>query len=245
LEERARRLKEKTPELEELHFDGAYGSTENDKKFEKTGITPVQTGVRGPKPAVEMTIEKISERTYIVSCPKQMVTSTPTRKRHKAVFDLSVCKGCAFWTKCLTIKRKKDRVLYFSHEFYLGLRRQKVVDSLPEERRKLRSNVEATVNEFVCKMPHWKLKVRGAFRASVFAFSVAIGKNFGRIFRLIQVDPSYYKQAFLYFAIFVKDRYLFLIRYWVSITQLCSIRYPDICFSKIYPNYHSLKNISF
>jgi hypothetical protein len=206
LHERLDTLKEKTPELEELHFDGAYGSSDNDKKCEQHGITPVQTAVRGPKPAVEMSIEKISDKAYTVSCPHQTVTSAPTRKRHKAVFDLTVCKRCPLRSTCPTIKRKKDRVLYFTHEYFLALKRQKGINSLPEERRKLRSNVEATVQEFVCKMPHRKLKVRGAFKASVFAFSVALGVNFGRIYRLIQIDPSSVKAISLYCAQIVKEQ---------------------------------------
>lgn len=206
LHERLDTLKEKTPELEELHFDGAYGSSDNDRKCEQHGITPVQTAVRGPKPAVEMSIEKISDKAYTVSCPQQTVTSAPTRKRHKAVFDLAMCKRCSLRSTCPTIKRKKDRVLYFTHEYFLALKRQKGINSLPEERRKLRSNVEATVNEFVCKMPHRKLKVRGAFKASVFAFSVAMGVNFGRIYRLIQIDPSYGKAISLYCAQIVKEQ---------------------------------------
>jgi len=234
LGERLDILKEKTPELEELHFDGAYGSTDNDKKCEKNGITAVQTAVRGSKPAVEMTIEKVSDKAYMVSCPQQTVTSAPTRKQHKAVFNLSVCKLCPFKSKCPTIKRKKkDRVLYFTHDYYLALKRQKLIDSLPEERRKLRSNIEATVNEFVCKMPRRKLKVRGAFKASIFAFSVAMSINFGRIFRLIQVDPSYYKRAFHYFSIFVKDQCLFLRKSWAYFAQLCNIRHPIVYFSEI------------
>ena len=96
--------------------------------------------------------------------------------------------------------------MYFTHEYSLALKRQKMIDTLPEERRKLRSNVEATLNEFVCKMPRRKLKVRGAFKASLFAFSVALGVNFGRIYRLLQVDPSYVKTISLYCAQIVKDQ---------------------------------------
>jgi hypothetical protein len=206
LHERLDTLKGKTPELEELHFDGTYGSSDNDRKCEQHSITPVQTAVRGPKPAVEMSIEKISETAYSVSCPQQTVTSAPTRTRHKAVFDLAVCKRCSLRSTCPTIKRKQDRVLYFTHEYSLALKRQKMIDTLPEERRKLRSNVEATVNEFVCKMPRRKLKVRGAFKASLFAFSVAMSVNFGRIYRLLQVDPSYVKTIYLYCAQIVKDQ---------------------------------------
>ena len=206
LHERLDTLKEKTPELEELHFDGAYGSSDNDRKCEQQGITAVQTAVRGPKPAVEMSIEKISDKAYSVSCPQQTVTSAPTRKRQKAVFDLTVCTRCPLRSTCPTIKRKKDRVLYFTHEYFLALKRQKGINSLPEERKKLRSNIEATVQEFVCKMPHRKLKVRGAFKASVFAFCVAMGVNFGRIYRLIQIDPSSGKAISLYCAHIVKEQ---------------------------------------
>lgn len=245
LGERLDTLKEKTPELEELHFDGAYGSTENDKKCEKHTITPVQTAVRGPKPTVEMTIEKVSETEYTVSCSQQTVTSAPTRKRHKAVFTLAVCTLCPLQSRCPTIKRKKNRVLYFTHDYALALKRQKVIDSLPEERRKLRSNVEATINEFVCKMQKRKLKVRGAFKASIFAFSVAMSVNFGRIFRFLQIDPSYYKLAFLYRAIFIKDRCSFLRRCWGSLAQLCTIRHPGIYFSEIELNYGPLRTHSF
>jgi len=188
LNERLDTIKEKTPDLEEIHFDGAYGSTDNDEKCEKQGIVTVQTGVRGPKQAVRMTIEKSSENVYSVSCPQQTVTSTPTEKQHKALFDLSVCKGCSLHGKCPTSKRKNHRVLYFTHEHYLALKRQKVISKLPEERKRLRNNVEATVNEFVCKMHRKKLKVRGAFKASIFAFSIAMGVNFGRIHRLLQVS---------------------------------------------------------
>jgi hypothetical protein len=36
-------LKEKTPDLKELHTDGGYGSEDNDRKFEELGITHIQT----------------------------------------------------------------------------------------------------------------------------------------------------------------------------------------------------------
>ena len=209
LNERLDIIKDKTPELKELHFDGAYGSSDNDKKFEKHKITPVQTAVRGAKPAVDMDIEKVSETAYTVSCPLQSIHSEPTRKQHKAIFDLAICKRCASRNKCPTLRINHHRVFYFTHEDYLRQRRQKIIDSIPIERRKLRSNIEATVNEFVHKMPNRKLKVRGAFKASIFAFSCAMSINFGRIYRLVQVDPSYYKPIVLCLVNFVKDRIQF------------------------------------
>ena len=184
LHERLEGIKHKTPEVEELHADGAYGSTDNDEKCAKQGVTLVQTGIRGPKPAVRMSIEHTSENLYAVSCPGQAVSSTPSGKKHKAVFDLSVCTDCALRDRCPSSTRKDHRVWYFTHEHYLALKRQQVIHTLPEERKRLRNNVEATVNEFVCKMYRNKLKVRGAFKASIFAFSIAMGVNFGRIHRL-------------------------------------------------------------
>ena len=236
LNKRLDTIKEKSPDLNELHFDGAYGSTGNDKKFEQHKITPVQTAVRGVKPGVDIEIEKVSETEYKVSCPVQSVTSEPTRKRQKAIFDLALCKDCSLRNKCQTMKRKNDRAFYFTHDYYLSNRRQKVIDSIPVERRKLRSNVEATVKEFVCKMPNKKLKVRGAFKTSIFAFSVALSINFGRIYRLIQVDPSYFAWISLYFARIVKEQSQFfenILAYCVNIRFSIEVR---SYFRKIIPN---------
>jgi hypothetical protein len=51
-------------------------------------------------------------------------------------------------------------------------------------------------------------------KTSVFAFSVAMGINFGRIFRLIQVDPSYLRLILLYYVGIVKDHGSLLRRSW-------------------------------
>ena len=62
--------KEKTPDLKELHTDGAYGSEDNDKKFEELGITHIQTAVRGRKNKVDLKIEETKEGKYEVTCPR-------------------------------------------------------------------------------------------------------------------------------------------------------------------------------
>jgi hypothetical protein len=107
---------------------------------------------------------------------------------------------------------KKNRVLYFTHDDYLKRKRRKNILSIPEERRCLRNNVEATVNEFVCKMRKTKLKVRGSFKTSVFAYSVAMSVNFGRIYRLILENPSGLFLILLYFIRNVKERTLNLLK---------------------------------
>jgi len=217
LGERLDNINQKTPDLEELHFDGAFGSSDNDAKFEEYGITPIQTAVRGRQSTVAIEIEHGSEHEYNVSCPQQTVPSQPTRSRHKAEFDLERCQQCPHREQCPAIAMKKYNVFYFSHEDYLARRRQNRIYEIPKERRKLRNNVEATVNEFVCKMPGKKLKVRGAFKAAVFAYSVAISINFGRIYRLILDDPEYFKAFFFFIFKIVNERVNFMrffYRFW-------------------------------
>ena len=45
LNERIDLLKEKTPDLAELHINDLYVSPDNDKKFDKLEITHVQTAI--------------------------------------------------------------------------------------------------------------------------------------------------------------------------------------------------------
>lgn len=190
LNERLEAIKEKTGDLEELHFDGAYGSESNDRKMEELGITGIQTGVRGASSEVEIVIEKENEDQYQVSCPYQTVYSKKARKRYKAEFDLRICSNCELKDKCPARKYKKNRVYYFTERGYLFQRRKKFIEKIPKERRKLRNNVEATIKEFTCKMPGKKLKVRGKFKTTVFAFTLGISINFGRIFRHMLENPS-------------------------------------------------------
>jgi hypothetical protein len=218
LGDRLDRIKHKIPDLDELHIDGGYGSSDNDEKFDKYGITPIQTAVRGRQSAVNIEIEQVSENEYQVCCPQQKVSSQPTRSRHKAEFDLKQCHHCPHRSQCSAITMKKYKVFYFSHEDYLARKRQNRIYEIPKERRKLRNNVEATVNEFSCKMPRKKLKVRGAFKAAIFAYSVAISINFGRIYRLILDDPEYFKAFFFFIVKIVKEQInfmIFLYRFWV------------------------------
>lgn len=187
LTERIEVVKEKTPELEELHFDGGYGSKDNDVKFEAHSITPVQTAIRGVQSSsVEIRIEQTDEGTYMVSCPNQKnIKAEIGTKRFKAEFDLGVCSTCAFATACQLATKKTSKVYYFTIEEYHKKQRLESIRKLPVERRSLRTNIEATVSEFSRKMNNRKLKVRGYFKATIFAYAVGISVNFGRIFRYL------------------------------------------------------------
>ncbi len=205
INKRIDKIVSKTPEIDEMHFDGAFGSSDNDDKFQKLGIKMIQTAIKGSKPEVDLAIKQVSEIEYIVSCPRQALKSQATRKRHKVVFDLSICGQCQLHEKCPTVTQKKCRVYYFTHEDYLRKKRQRAILSIPPERRALRNNVEATVNEFVCKLKKGKLKVRGAFKTAIFAYTMGISVNFGRIYRLIQKNPEFSERLGLYWGQIIKE----------------------------------------
>ncbi len=185
LENRIEKITEKTPDLEELHTDGAYGSEAVDKEMKKNNITLVTTAVRGRECEIEKSIKQNpdNENEYFVKCPEQLIVSSPTKKRNKAIFNIEKCNKCPLKEKCTIFKNKGK--YYFAHSDYLKNERSKNILKIPKERRKIRPNVEATIKEFKCKTKAGKLKVRGIFKASVFAYSVGISINFGRIYRYI------------------------------------------------------------
>jgi len=213
LNNRIDKVRDKTPDLEELHFDAGYGSSENDKKLEESQITLVQTGIKGPTAKVEIQIEKHDDNQYRVSCPNQSVLSQNCRKRKKASFDLCVCSTCPLSTECLTIETRKSRVYYFTKADYLQKKRLNSINKIPPKRRKLRNNIEATTWEFIRKMPNKKLKVRGYFKTAIFAYTAAVAINFGRIFRYLPELNRKSVQTACFFGQFVKEQFLFLFKF--------------------------------
>ena len=191
LNERIEPIKEKTPDLNELHTDGAYGSEDNDRKMEELEITHVQTAVRGRKAEVPMEIEEVSNGQYTVKCPHQSVSSQKTRTRYKACFDMEICKQCPSSKNCPAKQQSDKRTYYFDRSDYLLGKRNRNIKSLPPERRKLRPNVEATVKEFTRPFNHkGKLRIRGLFKTMVYAHAMAISINFGRVYRYIAENPD-------------------------------------------------------
>jgi len=200
LNDRLETIVEKTPDLEELHTDGAYGSEANDKKTEELEIAHVQTAVRGKKAEVAMEIEEVSEGDYTVKCPKQTVHSQKTKTRHKACFDSRTCEQCPFSEACPAKQQKDKRVYYFDRSDYLLGKRNRNIKSLPPERQKLRPNVEATVKEFTKPFNHkGKLRVRGLFKTIIYAHAMAISINFGRVWRYMAENPDIFALRKLFF----------------------------------------------
>jgi len=191
LNKRLEHIKEKTPDLKELHTDGDCGNEQNDEDMEELKITHVQTAVRGRKAEVAMEIEEVSDDEYIICCPHQRVSSEKTRTCYKACFDLAVCKQCPVSDRCCAKEHRNARVYYFDRADYLQGKRNRNIKLLPPERRKLRPNVEATVKEFTKPLNHkGKLKVRGKFKTMLYAFSMGIAINFGRVWRYRAENPD-------------------------------------------------------
>ena len=224
LSERIDTIKEKTPDLNELHTDGGYGSKENDVKMEELAIKHVQTAVKGRDPKVFIDIALDTNDNYVVICPYQQVFPQQTNKRWKAEFTCSICEGCPLSSDCPTIPKKKSRVYYFDHSDYLMKKRHKSIESIPADRRKLRPNVEATMNEFTYQLRKEKLKVRGKFKSMMFAFTKAIAINFGRIYRnastLGTVDTSSIPSIIYSFARILS---FFMSKYEIIRKSLCNL----------------------
>ena len=103
-----------------------------------------------------------------------------------------------------------DYQYLFDKSDYLMQKRIKIIDKLPKKRKKIRANVEATVREFCGMKTDGKLKVRGNFKTSVFAFMGAVAINFGRIYRnLTQLDEKNDKISLFFHKIFEKLLKLF------------------------------------
>ena len=124
-----------------------------------------------------------------MSCHLQKVKSEKTRSRYKVCFDKKICDKCSLAGDCPTLIRK--RVYYFTREQYLSNKRKRNINALPHKRRKLRPNVEATIKEFVKPLNHkGKLRIRGQFKTMIYACSMGISINFGRIQRYLTVNPN-------------------------------------------------------
>jgi len=214
LNERLPEIKKMLTDLKELHFDGGYGSTDNDSKMREMGILPVQTAVKGVKDNAEMNIEINDNNEIIVTCPYgQTVIAGKARKRYRAAFDFSKCKDCPLFKKCRAATFGNLGKYYFSEEvMYRKIRHHNIL-RLPPERRKIRANVEATMHEFTHHLNGHKLKGRGAFKASLFTFAIAIAINFGRIYRYYQKKDDNH-ELLAFFALIYKKilfAYMFLV----------------------------------
>jgi len=187
LGERLPEMHRKTPDLVELHTDGAYGSEANDRELAQRQILPVQTGIRGPSARAPMRVVQEADLLHVRCAAGHVVPGSTTRKHYKAEFSAAHCAGCPFAAVCQTQPRLHGgRTFYFTKEELLKRLRHYRIETLPEERRTLRANVEATMRQFKAPCRNGKLRTRGLGTVRRYAFLRAIAVNFGRIYRHLQ-----------------------------------------------------------
>ena len=185
LHERLPEMHRKTPDLRELHTDAGYPSEDNDRIQSEFGILAVQTAIRGRTAQAPMQIERDEAGLLHIRCAAgHRVPGQPTPKHYKAEFAAASCAGCPFAAVCLA-KRVADggRTHYFTEADVVKQARHRRIQALPEERRTLRANVEATMKEFKAPCRDGKLRTRGLCAMSRYAFLRAIAINFGRVYR--------------------------------------------------------------
>ena len=206
--ERVDKLKEKIPEIKELHTDAGYVSEAVDKKLEELEIKQVVSSIKGRASEIKIRIKKTDKGIYIVECPLQTKVSHRTKKRYKAKFDIKKCESCELKEKCSIFKNKGK--YYFKEKDYLKQQRNNNINNVPQERRSLRANVEATIKSFKEKTRAGKLKVRGLFKASLFAFLRGISINFARIYRFLTEEGGNYGNILTFVNNFI-NKIIFLI----------------------------------
>jgi hypothetical protein len=185
LHDRLPAMKEKTPDLEELHTDATYGSEDNDGLEAELGIAHVQTAIRGHVSPAPIHIERDESGRFRICCSAgHVVWGEPTPTRLKAAFPASACAGCPFADLCPGQPMAHGgRTHYFTEDDLLRQARHRRLQELPEERRTLRANVEATMRQFNTPLRNGKLRTRGMYAAGRYGLLRAIGVNFGRIYR--------------------------------------------------------------
>lgn len=185
LHDRLPAMKEKTPDLAELHTDATYASEDNDLREAELGIAHVQTAIRGHVSPAPMCIDKDESGGFQIRCfAGHVVQGSTTKTRFKAAFPATACAGCPFAGVCpAQALARGGRSYYFTEETVLRQARHRRLQELPEERRTLRANVEATMRQFNAPCRNGKLRTRGLHAASRYAFLRAVGINFGRIYR--------------------------------------------------------------
>ena len=198
---------EKTPDLNEAHVDGGFGSPAVDIVAKEQQVTIIQTAVKGNIAKVPIKVQGNEEIGFTVTCPHPQQEETQgikLKKNYKANFDLDKCKDCPFQENCPAYKNRlpKKGVAVFRFDTDTALRQQRhqAIRKIPKERRTLRSGVENLMGLMHrCEKHTGKLKVRGLFNCKLYVFAMGISINFERIFRYLK---AYFTFLLLSYSIY-------------------------------------------
>ncbi len=193
LEDKLNQMVEQTPDLDEFHQDGGFGSKAIDEKAAQAGITIIQTAVRGRKAAVTISIQGDEQQGFTADCPNEgqaSVSATKTVKNYKASFDLNSCKTCPAREGCPAFKNQSVKkglaTFYFPPQTALMQQRHQAIKTIPKQRQTLRAGVEGLMGQLHRGAKHTgKLKVRGLFSTKLYVFAMGIAINFERIYNCL------------------------------------------------------------
>ena len=201
LDETLPELKERT-DVDEMHIDGGYNSSDVDDTLREQGVDLVQTAIRGAKPSSESLGLKDFQweinadgQPQSVTCPQGVEANvTPGRKpnRYLAHFDSSECDTCPFSEQCPTqkLKRKPQRVLRFSQQQVNVARRRQRTAEARASGQNLRAAVEASVRSLKHPFRNGKVPVRGQPRVSMVVIGSAAMINVRRICRYLSKQKA-------------------------------------------------------
>lgn len=192
LAQRLPSMVEKTPDLSEYHADGNYSNPTVDVITKNNSIMLIQTAVRGRKSQTKLKIEEDAAGYLWVSCSQgQRVKGEITNNKEgarigKAVFDNERCQLCPYQDKCIAKaaggkRTGKKHIWYFNEMRILSHKRLHNIYMIPEERRKLRANVEATIKEVKRGIKNGKSRLRGLVRNRFYLTLTSISVNLTRI----------------------------------------------------------------
>jgi len=169
--------------LEEIHYDGGYGGPIIDEKLAEHSVHSVQTGIKGVKCKASMHLVH-SDGTYYVSCVgKQRIACIRRWKGYKASFDRSICESCDKVGACPVklIEKSGEYVYYIRDKDILKRLRLSYISTIPENRRSIRSGIEATMRQFKCRTKAGKTRLRGLYRHKLWFTMLALAINIKRI----------------------------------------------------------------
>lgn len=188
LEDRIESMIEKTPDLEEYHADGLYGSPAVDEKMKGYEIKQIQSTMRGRKSGAKIRMSQQEDGTLIANCEGgQQVVIIEKSKTYRAEFDIKKCNNCPLKAVCgaketgVKSGNNPHRYKHFMKKILLAHIRLENIKTIPEQRRTLRANVEATVKECKRGIKNGKLRIRGLRKAKWYLVCTAIAINLNRI----------------------------------------------------------------
>jgi hypothetical protein len=225
-------VKDRLTELEEIHYDGGYSGPTLDKKLEEYSINSVQTGIKGVKSEGRMFVEKCGDTIYVTCVGKQRVKCTRRAKSHKATFDYSVCKDCEHRNNCATkwLKTAKARVYYMRDNDLSKRLRLSYIKTVPDNRKTLRSGIEATMRQFKYRTRAEKSRLRGLYRHKLWFTLLALAINVKRINNYTTGVPKNRRKGRLSSCANVLALMLdCIVSTWDAFWQIHSTLWPNLC----------------